>query len=107
MNTFKTTIERNVHGCDCEVDITVQYTACPFIRGSFEPGGLQTEPDEPAHIDIETVTEDETGVEIELTSAQENAIEARIAEYLADVDDFERSEQADRERDAREERSWL
>lgn len=101
MSEFKTTIERNVRGCDCEVDITVEYTACPFIRGSFEPGGLKIEPDEPAHIDIERATEDATGFEIELTTAQEDAIERQIAEDLADADDFARSEQADRERDER------
>lgn len=103
MSTYKTTIERNVNGCDCEVDITVRYVACPFVRGYREPGGLQIEPDEPAHIEIESATEDGTGVEIELTTAQEKWIEQQIAEDLDDADDFARSESRGRMREAREE----
>jgi hypothetical protein len=101
MSTFKTTIERNIRGVDCEFLVTIRYTAHPFRRGYREPGGQQIEPDEPAHIEIESVTEDGTGVEIELTTAQEDEIEQRIAEELAAADEFAREEHYDRLREQR------
>ena len=54
----------------------------------------EIDPDEPAHIEINGATVEETGQEIELTSQQEKAIEERIAEYLDEQLDIERERYA-------------
>lgn len=81
-----------------DVPVIVHYTAHPAIRGSFEPGGLQIEPDEPAHIEIEQVTTN-TNCIVNLSKPDERALRDEIAQYLTDATDFARSEHADRQRD--------
>lgn len=65
---------------DVEYPITVEYTAHKAIRGARERGGLQIEPDEPAHIEIDGIE----GVDFELTDDEISEIETYIGEVLAD-----------------------
>jgi hypothetical protein len=74
MPTYRTTIE---------VDCVVHYTAYPFIKGSFEPGGLQIEPDEPAYIGIDWV-EFPTTHTCHIDELQMARLREEIAEYLTE-----------------------
>lgn len=88
MGTFRTTIEIDRNGMDCEREIVVEYDAIPFERGATDGRyGPKIEPDIPAHIEITQVLCEETGQELELTSTQEEWIEEQIAEYLDERDE--------------------
>jgi len=50
-NGYKTTIEINGYELDCIVD----YTFIPLCRGGRGDYGQKTEPDEPAHIEMDAV----------------------------------------------------
>jgi hypothetical protein len=99
MRVYKTHISL---GYAVAVPIEVHYTAHPAIRGSFEPAGCQIEPDEPAHIEIESVTTN--GYLVNLSKPDERALRDEIAAYLDDADDFAQSEHADRMREERRDR---
>ncbi len=88
----------STHKTTLEIPVTVHYEARPFIKGSFESGGLQIEPDEPAHIEIDSVTVDP---DWRPSAAELDDLREHIALDEADADDFAREEQADRMRDAR------
>jgi hypothetical protein len=79
MSVYKTAIELdNVDGC--ETEITVHYNAVNAYKGATDGlYGLKIEPDEPAHIEIESVTGPD-GKSIELTTAQENSLIEAIGE---------------------------
>ncbi len=91
MAIYKTTLE---------VDVIVHYEAHPFIKGSFESGGLQIEPDEPAHIEIDWV-EGTRCIGVPVTDQQRADLCEEIAKHLADADEFAASEHDDRLRDER------
>jgi hypothetical protein len=86
----KTTIERVKHltngsDADVEIQIEVTYTPRPAIRGHRDKYGAPEEPDEPAHCEIESVIELETGIDIELTAHEEERIAIEISEAIADA----------------------
>lgn len=86
MATFSTHLELGVDGRECPV--TVTYTAWPFRRGATDGRhGPPIEPDDPGGIEIEGCTLDEDGREIELSEAEEAAIELDIGEMLAEGPD--------------------
>ena len=65
-----------------DVPVTVNYLHVPFRAGHTDgPYGPKLEPDEPEHIEIESVETDD-GQTIELTSEQETAMEEQIGEWL-------------------------
>lgn len=84
---------------DQEVEVSVQYTAYPFIRGARDGRwGPPIEPDEPAHIEIEGIEVIggdlsapgiTTGTDgkryIELSRDQEDRLEEEIGKYLDDM----------------------
>lgn len=111
-STYNTTV--TVGEDDKEVEISVQYTACPFIRGARDGRyGPPIEPDEPAHIEIEGIevtggdlsapgitTGKDGKCYIELSKDQENRLEEEIGEHLDDMkaDALESRAEAARER---------
>ena len=67
---------------DEDVTVTVHYTAHRFIAGRTDGrGGPKLEPDEPAHIEIESVVLPDGRI-YEPTSALESQLEEEIAEWL-------------------------
>lgn len=78
---FETTINVERNGCDCDLDVLVDYDAIPGC-----PGGRE-HPPEPPHIEINEIRVKETGQEIVLTSKQESCIEDQIAEHLEEQAD--------------------
>ena len=85
MPTFRTHLELGVDGRECPV--TVTYTVWPFRRGATDGRhGPPIEPDDPEGIEIDGCTLDEDGREIELSAAEENAIELDIAEWLDELE---------------------
>lgn len=79
MSIYKTAIELgNVDGC--ETEITIHYNAVKAYKGATDGRyGPKIEPDEPAHIEIESVVGPD-GKSIELTTAQEDSIIEAIGE---------------------------
>lgn len=70
-----------------EMVVEVEYTYHPACRGERERGtGLPLEPDEPEHIEIESVT-DQFGNTIELSNDEYAELEEDILEELQDRDD--------------------
>ena len=70
---------------DNDLPITVAYEAVPFHAGSTDGRwGPKLEPDEPAHIEIDSVTGPD-GECITLTTAQETAIEEQIGQHLDEL----------------------
>lgn len=68
-----------------EIDVTVTYTWHRFIGGSRDGrGGPLIEPDEPAHGEIESITRDDTGAEIDTTDAEDERIQEAVNEHAAD-----------------------
>ena len=66
---------------DHEVNVTVYYTAYKARAGKRERGGLQLEPDEPAHIEIEGVNNDDsTGEDIDITPSEREELILEIGE---------------------------
>lgn len=69
---------------DADIEVTVEYDYHKAARGSRERGsGLQLEPDEPAHIEINSV-KDVNGKEYKLTKDQRRQLEDEI---IADIND--------------------
>ena len=68
---------------DHEVSVTVHYTFHKPREGSRDGrGGLKIEPDEPAHIEIDSVTRNDSAQEdIEITAWERKMIEKDIAAY--------------------------
>ncbi len=65
-----------------DVPVTVHYVSCPFIAGSRDGrGGLKLEPDEPAHIEIESITMPD-GRNYEPTTELSKRLEEEIGEWL-------------------------
>ncbi len=62
---------------DREIPVTVHYTAHKARPGSREGGrGLPLEPDEPAHIEIDSVTQDDNAdTDIEITKREREELE--------------------------------
>jgi hypothetical protein len=100
---YKTTV---TVGDDQDVEILVQYTAYPFIRGARDGRyGPPLEPDEPAHLEIESIevvggdvsapgiTTMSNGKRyIELSEDQENRLIVEVGEYLSDMEDAARED---------------
>ena len=84
--------ERNLNGNDvgCEVEIEVEYTYHRARRGARDSlcgkrgAGPPLEPDEPAEIEIDSVTDATSGAEVELTEAERDRITDEIIEKLSD-----------------------
>ena len=80
MSLYNTHLE--IDGVE-DVPVCVHYVHVPFCAGSRDgQGGLKIEPDEPEHIEIERVEGPAPNRDIELTTAQESAIEEEIADWL-------------------------
>jgi hypothetical protein len=87
MATYLTTVEREtlVNGNDVTRvhEVAVEYSYYGATRGARDSlGGIRgagpaLEPDEPAHVEIESVT-DEDGLEITLTPSEEERITTAI-----------------------------
>jgi len=90
--TFTILRERNLNGNDveCEVNVEVEYTAHRAHRGARDSlggkrgAGPPLEPDEPAGIEIESVTDTVSGADVELTDTELDRITDEISEKLAD-----------------------
>lgn len=95
---------------DQEVEISVQYTAYPFIRGSRDGRyGPPLEPDEPAHIEIEEIevtggdlsavygiTTRSNGKQyLELSDKQQEKLAEEIGEFLDDMAAYPREDRDD------------
>ena len=84
--------ERNLNGNDveCEVEVEVEYTYHRARRGARDSlcgkrgAGPPLEPDEPAEIEIDSVTDATSGAEVELTEAERDRITDEIIEKLSD-----------------------
>ena len=84
--------ERNLNGNDveCEVEIEVEYTYHRARRGARDSlcgkrgAGPPLEPDEPAEIEIDSVTDATSGEELELTNAEQDRIRDEIIEKLGE-----------------------
>jgi len=82
MATYRTTIE--IDGFE-DVPVTVDYDFDPPCRGSFEPGGLQIEPDDPGGIYINSVDIDDQNSALpksDLTKEMVRSLQEEIGEYL-------------------------
>jgi hypothetical protein len=70
---YTTTIERGDDGH--EITVTVTYTKHKGCKGATDGRyGPKIEPDEPPSIEIDSVTNNETGEEMELTTREEDRI---------------------------------
>ena len=66
-----------------DVPICVHYIAVPFRAGSTDGWhGPKLEPDEDAHIEIERIEGPDPNRDVELTTAQEAAMEEEISDWL-------------------------
>jgi hypothetical protein len=77
MSLYQTSIER-------EIPLKISYTFHPYSKGARDCGRyLPIEPDEPAHIEIESIQAPD-GTEVELTPAEHDRISEEIGEHEAD-----------------------
>src|SRR5882724_408752 len=82
MSTYKTTMQIDSGEGDEDVPVVVQYNAVPFSAGSTDGRhGPKIEPDEPAHIDIESVTLPD-GRDYELSKDERSSLEDEINCWL-------------------------
>ena len=83
MSTFQTTLERDLGEGDQEITITVRYTHHRACRGARDGrGGPLIEPDEPAHIEIDSI-ENSHGEPVDVSPDETQQIYTEIvdAEY--------------------------
>ncbi len=80
MGLYKTHME--ISGVE-DVPICVHYVSVPFRAGSTDGrNGPKLEPDDEARIEIERVEGPDPNRDVELTTAQEAAMEEEIADWL-------------------------
>jgi hypothetical protein len=76
-----------INGVD-DVPVRVTYLHVPFRRGSTDGRhGPKLEPDQEEHIEIEAVEVSADGRLVELTTAQDDALEEEVGEWLAGMYD--------------------
>lgn len=95
MSQLNTTIEINNE----EVPVVVEYTFYPFHRGARDGRfGPPIEPDEPAHVEIDSVT-DKNGKQLELSDEQLEKLERLAEEAIGDSadDDYPEPDYDDRD----------
>ncbi len=80
-DVFYTTIE--LPPDDEEAEVAAHYSYVPFSLGAYELGGLQLEPDEPAHLE-DLWVEGPDGREIEVTERERERIVEEIFEEVYD-----------------------
>lgn len=80
--------------------VRVEYIYYPFCPGACERRGLQIEPDSPAEVEITSV-KDTNGVELGLSAAERETLEAQCFQDVAD------NEEAAAERRAEDRREFL
>ena len=103
------TRRHDYRGCDVEYPCTVQFTASKGSRDYFDRSFGNWLPGDPAEVEIESVTVDDTGDDItaELTSIENDQITDAILDGLDDDGDDEddaRERAAEARADAREDR---
>ncbi len=85
-----------------DVPVIVHYTAHAACKGGTDgPGGPKLEPDEPAFIEIDSVTTRD-GYLIQLAKLDERALRDQIAEELDDDNDAAYEAHCDRMREERQ-----
>jgi len=80
---MKTTITIERDDQEIEVGITGRYT--PPCKGGRDRHGFQSEPDDPAEMEIEDAKVVETGADIELTDKEMDQAEEALWEQLEDA----------------------